>query len=83
MVAQGAACDRVWQSISTLQRTTEQVLKAGNFDEAFGLRQKKGLHSRKKPRGPGEGFELKEFAWDMIHMGRDHEFPTHALPENS
>ena len=61
----------------------DKFLKARNFEEAFGLRQKKGLHSRKKPRGPGDGFELKEFAWDLIHMGRDHEFSTHALSENS
>lgn len=59
----------------------EKFLKANNFEQAFELRQKKNLSSRPRPRkSDGDGFELKEFAWDLIHMGRDHQFPTHALP---
>jgi hypothetical protein len=55
--------------------------KARNFEEAFGLRSDKGLTSRPKARKSiGEGFELREFAWDLINMGRDHQFPAHAIP---
>ena len=61
-----------------------KFLDARNFDEAFELRSKKGLSSRPKARkSAGEGFELREFAWDLIKMGRDHQFPTHALSGNS
>jgi hypothetical protein len=58
----------------------KKFLAANNFAEAFGLRSDKGLHSRPKRRKSiGDGFELREFAWDLINMGRDHQFPTHAL----
>jgi hypothetical protein len=58
----------------------EKFLRAKNFEDAFELRSKKGLRSRPKGRKSiGEGFELREFAWDLINMGRDHEFPTRSL----
>lgn len=61
----------------------EKFRTARNFEEAFELRSKKGLLSQpKKRKSAGEGFELREFAWDLIHMGRDHQFPTHALAGN-
>ena len=66
------------------QGLLDKFMKANGFHEAFELRQNKGLSSRPKARrSTGEGFELKEFAWDLIHMGRDHEFPTHALKGES
>ena len=50
------------------------------FDEAFGLR---AHPNGKKKRTwfavgqkPGTGFELREFAWDLIQMGKDHQFPV-------
>ena len=59
----------------------EKFLNARNFQEAFELRSKKGLSSRPKVKAIGHGFELREFAWDLILMGNDHQFPTHALEE--
>jgi len=53
---------------------------ANTFEEAFELYNKKGVASRPRVRKSiGEGFELREFAWDLINMGRDHQFPSHAL----
>jgi hypothetical protein len=59
---------------------------ARDFEEAFALRSDKGLdrlpaymHRKSK----ADGFELREFAWDLINMGNDHQFPTHALAGNS
>jgi hypothetical protein len=57
----------------------KKFAKARNFNEAFELRDKKGIESRAKPKKLGHGFELKEFAWDLINMGRDHQFPSHSL----
>lgn len=58
--------------------------KARNFEEAFGLYSDKGRTSQKKrPRSDADGFELREFAWDLINMGHDHQFPVHALSGNS
>lgn len=54
--------------------------EAGNFEEAFALRSDKGRYSQpKKLKSGGEGFELRDFAWDLINMGKDHQFPAHAL----
>jgi hypothetical protein len=54
--------------------------KAKNFEEAFELYSNKGRFSQpKKRKSNGEGFELRDFAWDLINMGKDHQFPTHAL----
>jgi hypothetical protein len=53
---------------------------ARNFEQAFELYNKKGVASRPKQRkSNGDGFELREFAWDLINMGKDHQFPSHAL----
>lgn len=61
----------------------EKFLKARNFEEAFELRSNKGRGSQpKKPKSGGDGFELREFAWDLINMGNDHQFPSHALAGN-
>ena len=58
--------------------------EAKGFEEAFTLYSDKGRNSQPNPRkGEGEGFELKEFAWDLINMGRDHQFPSHAFPGNN
>jgi hypothetical protein len=59
-----------------------KFIRARNFEEAFELRLKRGLDSKPaytRRKSAGEGFELREFAWDLINMGRDHQFPTHAL----
>ncbi|HEY3917359.1 MAG TPA: hypothetical protein VGL83_06185 [Stellaceae bacterium] len=57
--------------------------KARNFEEAFSLYSDKGRTSQKKKvKSIGDGFELKEFAWDLINMGKDHQFPAHALSGN-
>ncbi len=54
---------------------------ASGFDEAFGLRahpegKKRRSYYRRLPEKPGAGFELREFAWDLIQMGKDHQFPV-------
>jgi hypothetical protein len=56
----------------------EKFMNARNFEEAFELRDKKGVDSRPKKKKVGDGFELREFAWDLIKMGKDHQFPTHV-----
>jgi hypothetical protein len=51
---------------------------ARGFDDAFQLRPKKNRsdYSGPRPKKAFDGFELKEFAWDLINMGRDHQFPA-------
>src|SRR5262249_52394725 len=58
----------------------KKFMSAKNFEQAFELYNMKGVASRPKQRkSNGEGFELREFAWDLIKMGKDHQFPSHAL----
>ena len=51
------------------------------FESAFRLRAhpagkaERTDFSRKQDK-PGTGFELREFAWDLIQMGKDHQFPV-------
>jgi hypothetical protein len=62
----------------------KKFLNARNFEEAFELRSNKGRDSQpKKRKSLGEGFELREFAWDLINMGKDHQFPAHAISSSS
>jgi hypothetical protein len=57
---------------------------ASGFHAAFGLRKRKDK-AEKDPTSVKRGyraqtdFELKEFAWDLIEMGKDHQFPTDKL----
>lgn len=53
--------------------------KAKTFHEAFGLYRTKPEPQTRKPKTPHDGFELKEFAWDLMNMGKDHQYPTHGL----
>lgn len=57
--------------------------EAPDFHEAFKLRPRANrgdlVPAPKRPRTEADLFELKEFAWDLIEMGRDHQFPTTAL----
>jgi hypothetical protein len=60
----------------------QKFMTARNFEDAFELRSHKGRASRQaftRRKSAGEGFELREFAWDLINMGRDHQFPTQSL----
>jgi hypothetical protein len=58
----------------------KKFLNANTFEQAFELYNNKGVASRPRVRKSiGEGFELKEFAWDLINMGKDHQFPVHGL----
>lgn len=63
----------------------KKFLKARNFYEAFELRstvkRDDSTPIKKKIKSPYDGFELKEFAWDLVNMGRDHQFPIHNLNE--
>jgi hypothetical protein len=62
----------------------KKFMNAKNFEQAFELYDKKGIASKPRARkSNGEGFELRDFAWDLINMGKDHQFPTHALADNS
>jgi hypothetical protein len=56
----------------------KKFYNAKSFDEAFGLYVTRGLAS-KPSRKPKTEFELKEFAWDLIEMGKDHQFPANKL----
>jgi len=53
------------------------------FDEAFALRvhedEAPSAASRRKSRQPEEGFEVREFAWDLIQMGKDQQFSIPTL----
>ena len=59
-----------------------KFMDANNFHEAFGLYRTKPAPTTKKPKTKYDGFELKEFAWDLMNMGKDHQFPTHNLAES-
>jgi hypothetical protein len=59
----------------------KKFLDANTFHEAFGLYRTKPAPANKKPKSKYDGFELKEFAWDLMNMGKDHQFPTHNLTE--
>lgn len=62
----------------------KKFMNAKNFEQAFELYDKKGVASRPRVRkSKGEGFELREFAWDLINMGKDHQFPVHAVADHS
>jgi hypothetical protein len=57
---------------------------ASGFHEAFGLRARKdkdakNASERKRGYRAKTEFELKEFAWDLIEMGKDHQFPIHKI----
>lgn len=55
---------------------------AQNFQEAFELRERKDREKRRastKKKSLADGFELKEFAWDLLKMGQDHQFPSNGL----
>ncbi len=61
---------------------------AKNFQEAFELRPRQesgdielAYPRPKKVKSTGDGFELREFAWDLIEMGKDHQFPV-PIPDN-
>jgi hypothetical protein len=64
------------------QGLLRKFLDARNFQEAFELRSKKGVDSKpaySRRKSINDGFELREFAWDLINMGKDHQFPAHAI----
>jgi hypothetical protein len=55
---------------------------ARGFHDAFELRSRQDGKTRgatTRRRQPADGFELREFAWDLLRMGKDHQFPTEAL----
>lgn len=60
---------------------------AKDFHEAFGLRPREGrefwVPPKAKERDRADGFELKELAWDLIAMGRDHQFPAHRAKKKA
>lgn len=62
----------------------KKFANAKGFHQAFRLRKHKEGKTRfsgkpPAPKLPGDGFELKEFAWDLLKMGHDHQFPTNGL----
>jgi hypothetical protein len=64
----------------------KKFYNASGFHDAFGLRKRKDRNQgdepqreRQRGRRPQTEFELKEFAWDLIEMGKDHQFPTDGL----
>lgn len=55
---------------------------ARGFHDAFELRERRDGKVRSlvpKPRKAANGFELREFAWDLMMMGKDHQFPIQAI----
>jgi hypothetical protein len=78
----GAAGHRVRGRSPALRGLQKKFMNARNFEQAFELRNKKRVTSQpkfKKRKSNGEGFELREFAWDLINMGKDHEYSAHAF----
>jgi hypothetical protein len=60
----------------------KKFANARNFQEAFELRGRadgRVFNGVKQLKSRSHGFELKEFAWNLINMGRDHQYPVHAL----
>lgn len=62
----------------------KKFANASDFHDAFGLRARKDKevdesHVRQRGRRLKTEFELKEFAWDLIEMGKDHQFPIDSL----
>jgi len=65
-----------------VRRRTQPTAQQGALpvEDYRQLRSDKGHLSQPKQRkSVGDGFELKAFAWGFINMGRDHQFPAHAL----
>ncbi len=56
----------------------KKFYNAKSFEEAFGLYVTRGLNAKPSHK-PKTEFELKEFAWDLIEMGKDHQFPTDGV----
>jgi len=59
-----------------------KFMGARGFHDAFQLRPRKDrpeFHVPARRKSPADGFELKEFAWDLLKMGQDHQFPTNGL----
>jgi len=79
MVAQARRVIGYGGALPPYEGLIKKFEKANNFEEAFALYSNKGVNSRPRIKSNGEGFELREFAWDLIKMGRDHQFPAHAL----
>jgi hypothetical protein len=52
---------------------------ARTFGQAFELYKTKPVPKKRKAKPAYDGFELKEFAWDLLNMGKDHQFPTQSL----
>ena len=56
----------------------DKFRKAADFRDAFGLRPHPTGKTRKsytKQPSRADGFELRDYAWDLIEMGKDHQFP--------
>jgi hypothetical protein len=64
----------------------KKFLNAKNFHEAFELRPHGKRDSetiiKRKEKSVFDGFELKEFAWDLMNLGRDHQFPVHSVTKD-
>lgn len=64
----------------------KKFCNATGFHDAFALRARKDRKPNDEGRKPGRrmfvDFELREFAWDLIAMGKDHQFPFHNAPQN-
>ena len=65
----------------------QKFLDASGFHEAFQLRERPDtrlcpeMPVVRKEKKSSDGFELREFAWDLIEMGKDHQFPV-PIPDN-
>ena len=54
----------------------KKFIDAKGFHDAFGLRPRadgKGRRPQVKRKSEADGFELREFAWELMNMGRDHQ----------
>lgn len=57
----------------------KKFMGASGFHDAFGLYRTRPTPANRKIKSQFDGFELKEFAWDLMNMGNDHQFPVHSL----
>lgn len=57
----------------------KKFMDATGFQDAFELYRTKAAPVTRKAKSPHDGFELKEFAWDLMNMGKDHQFPVSGI----
>ena len=77
-----AARHRLRRGTSSYEGLVKKFAGARDFHDAFQLRERRDGKVRSlvpKRKISADGFELREFAWDLMTMGKDHQFPVQAI----